>query len=78
MQIRLIRKCVYGSIFVVLLRERPYQHDSTASRLLSEVKHARARLVLRWGTTLESRVLFSFHFDFDIDIDFAAILLLIV
>ena len=41
-------------------RERPYQHDSTASRLLSEVKHARARLVLRWGTTLESRVLFSF------------------
>ena len=40
--------------------ERPYQHDSTASRLLSEVKHARARLVLRWGTTLESRVLFSF------------------
>ena len=34
--------------------ERPYQHDSTASRLLSEVKHARAQLVLRWGTTLES------------------------
>jgi hypothetical protein len=32
--------------------------DSTASRLLSEVKHRRARLVLRWGTTLESRVLF--------------------
>ena len=41
-------------------QERPYQHDSTASRLLSEVKHVRARLVLRWGTTLESRVLFSF------------------
>ena len=40
--------------------ERPYQHDSTASRLLSEVKHARAQLVLRWGTTLESWVLFSF------------------
>ena len=35
-------------------RERPYQHDSTASRLLSEVKHVRAWLVLRWGTTLES------------------------
>ena len=34
--------------------ERPYQHDSTASRLLSEVKHVRAWLVLRWGTTLES------------------------
>jgi hypothetical protein len=42
------------------LRERPYQHDSTASRLLSEVKHVRAWLVLRWGTTLESQVLFSF------------------
>ena len=44
--------------------ERPYQHDSTASRLLSEVKHARARLVLRWGTTLESRVLYSFFLFF--------------
>ena len=41
-------------------RERPYQHDSTASRLLIEVKHVRAWLVLRWGTTLESQVLFSF------------------
>ena len=39
-------------------QERPYQHDSTASRLLSEVKHVRAWLVLRWGTTLESQVLF--------------------
>ena len=50
-------------------RERPYQHDSTASRLLSEVKHVRAWFVLRWGTTLESQVLFSsflssyFYFD---------------
>jgi hypothetical protein len=41
--------------------ERPYQHDNTASRLLSEVKHVRARLVLRWGTTLESRVLFFYY-----------------
>ncbi|KAL7450845.1 hypothetical protein ACHAWC_002697, partial [Mediolabrus comicus] len=40
--------------------ERPYHSDSTASRLLSEVKHCRARLVLRWGTTLESLVLFFF------------------
>ena len=36
----------------------PYHSDSTASRLLSEVKHCRATLVLRWGTTLESLVLF--------------------
>ena len=43
-------------------RERPYQLDSTASRLLSEVKQVRAWLVLRWGTTLESQVLFSFAF----------------
>jgi hypothetical protein len=42
----------------VFEQERPYHNDSTASRLLSEVKHCRARLVLRWGTTLESRVLF--------------------
>ena len=41
-----------------LQRERPYHNDSTASRLLSEVKHCRAWLVLRWGTTLESQVLF--------------------
>ena len=39
-------------------QERPYHDDSTASRLLSEVKHHRAWLVLRWGTTLESQVLF--------------------
>jgi hypothetical protein len=44
------------------MQERPYHDDSTASRLLSEVKHRRARLVLRWGTTLESRVLFFFDF----------------
>ena len=41
-----------------LYQERPYHDDSTASRLLSEVKHRRAQLVLRWGTTLESWVLF--------------------
>ncbi|KAL7501498.1 hypothetical protein ACHAWT_010072, partial [Skeletonema menzelii] len=43
-------------------QERPYHSDSTASRLLSEVKHCRARLVLRWGTTLESLVLFFCSF----------------
>ena len=43
---------------VPMRQERPYHSDSTASRLLSEVKHCRARLVLRWGTTLESLVLF--------------------
>ena len=36
---------------------RPYNHESTASRSLSEVKHGLAQLVLRWGTTLESWVL---------------------
>ena len=43
---------------LVYWQERPYHDDSTASRLLSEVKHRRAQLVLRWGTTLESWVLF--------------------
>ena len=47
---------------VPLRQERPYHSDSTASRLLSEVKHCRARLVLRWGTTLESLVLFFCSF----------------
>ena len=35
---------------------------STASRSLCEVKHFRAQLVLRWGTTLESQVLFFCYF----------------
>jgi hypothetical protein len=42
------------------VQERPHHVDSTASRLLSEVKQRRAWLVLRWGTTLESQVLFFF------------------
>jgi hypothetical protein len=41
-----------------LRQERPYNDDSTASRPLCEVKHRLARLVLRWGTTVESLVLF--------------------
>ena len=49
---------LYSICNVPLRQERPYHSDSTASRLLSEVKHCRARLVLRWGTTLESLVLF--------------------
>jgi hypothetical protein len=40
-----------------IFQRGPYNDDNTASRLLSEVKHRLARLVLRWGTTLESRVL---------------------
>jgi hypothetical protein len=53
---------VYIPKIRVNLKERPYQHDSTPSCLLSEVKHGRAWLVLHWGTTLESQVLFSFLF----------------
>ena len=43
-------------------QERPYNYDSTASRLLSKVKHDLTRLELRWGTTLESLVLFFYLF----------------
>ena len=39
-------------------QERPYSNENTASRLLSEVKHCLVQLVLRWGTTLESWMLF--------------------
>ena len=53
-----IERNVYIFNFAPKLQERPYHIDSTASRLLSEVKQCRARLVLRWGTTLESLVLF--------------------
>ena len=50
--------CSYIAQWAAKWQERPYHDDSTASRLLSEVKHRRAWLVLRWGTTLESQVLF--------------------
>ena len=50
--------CVYDADKRPPTQERPYNHDSTASRLLSEVKHGLAGLVLRWGTTLEYPVLF--------------------
>ena len=43
--------------FVFFLRNRPYQADSTTSRPICEVKLPRARVVLRWGTTWEVRVL---------------------
>ena len=39
-------------------QERPNHNNSTASRLLSEVKYCQALLVLQWGTMLESKVLF--------------------
>ena len=47
-------------------QERPYHNDSTASRPLCEVKHCRASLVVWWGTTFESDVLFFlfWHCDF--------------
>ena len=52
---------LYILYFLADDQDGPYHSDSTASRLLSEVKHCRARLVLRWGTTLESLVLFFCH-----------------
>ena len=41
----------------VCLHLRPYNRESTASRLICEVKHVLARIVVRWGTTREVRVL---------------------
>ena len=59
--IRTVKRFVY--VFIPKVhQERPYHVESTASRLLSEVKQRRAWLVLRWGTTLESQVLFFFIF----------------
>ena len=63
-EVCLLELMIVGRVYVCCLclfsQERPYNHESTASRLLSEVKHDLARLVLRWGTTLESLVLFFF------------------
>ena len=62
MLLRLLFTTILVPVWPQLHQERPYNHDSTASRLLSEVKHDLARLVLRWGTTLESLVLFFCSF----------------
>ena len=64
MLLRLLFTTILVPVWPQLHQERPYNHDSTASRLLSEVKHDLARLVLRWGTTLESLVLFFFFLSF--------------
>jgi hypothetical protein len=50
--------CKADSFLACNRQERPYNDDSTASRTLCDVKHRLTRLVLRWGTTLESLVLF--------------------
>ena len=47
------KNAVSNTKFRLFNRVRPYAHDSTASRQLSEVKHVLAQLVLRWVTTLE-------------------------
>ena len=49
-----IEEVPLGKNLTLVSQERPYHDDNTASRLLSEVKHRRGQLVLRWGTTLES------------------------
>ena len=58
---------VYIQIFPCHHHNRPYHCERTASRLICEVKHGRARSVLGWGTTWEARVtivFFSFSFLF--------------
>lgn len=41
-------------------RQRPYHREYTGSRLITEVKHGWARLVLAWVTCWEYRVLLAF------------------
>ena len=56
---------LYECLFFVACRHRPYHVESTGSRLITEVKQRRARLVLGWMTAWEHRVLlatFSFLF----------------
>ena len=62
--------CTSRQLFVYLLcfdsalhcQEGSYHVDNASSRPLTEAKQRRARLVLRWVTTLEARVPFFFHF----------------
>ena len=49
-------------------RQRPYNVESTGSRLITEVKQLWACLVLGWETTLETRVLLVFFFAISNDI----------
>ena len=49
---------VIRPVLMFCAQERPNHNNSTASRLLSEVKYCQALLVLQWGTMLESKVLF--------------------
>ena len=57
---------------------KAYHDDSTASRLLSEVKHRRAQLVLRWGTTLESLGVVLFVKFWDTTVHYSVLLLLLL
>jgi hypothetical protein len=41
----------------IIFKLRPYMHDNTGTRPISEVKHALASSVLWWGTTREYGVL---------------------
>lgn len=44
---------------VVSIRQRPYHAEYIGSRPITEIKQRRARLVLRWGTAWEHRVLLA-------------------
>jgi len=60
---------VYKFLFTYY-RQRPYHAEYIGSRPITEIKQRRARLVLRWGTAWEHRVLlasnklFEFFFSF--------------
>ena len=47
-----------------VLRLRPYHDEYTRSRLITEVKHRRAGIVLGWGTAWELPVPQAFGFSF--------------
>ena len=49
-------RLVYNVPKMSFLRLRPYHVENTGSRLITEVKQRRARLVLGWVTAWEYRV----------------------
>ena len=54
--IYILNYILYMAANTYILRLRPYHDEHTRSRLITEVKHRRAGIVLGWGTAWEHPV----------------------
>ena len=53
--------CIKSGNNVSILCLQPYHIESTSSRLITEVKQCRGRLVLGWVTAWEYQLLYTFY-----------------